>query len=152
MIRQVSILLALTLLAAAGTHYFHPKAPAWYLDGPVGGVTEDELSPAEVRKRWGDGVLWIDARPREQYEMGHIPGALLINEQERDRLMFDAFEKLQSNTLPVVVYCSSQSCDASRRMKEFLKERVAVSEIFLLKGGWKAWMETGGDQRRGELP
>ena len=146
MIRETLIILAFALLAAVGTHKFHPRAPAWYLnDAPV---HDDEVSLADIAQRWKGDVLWIDARPRSQYEAGHVPGALLINDQETDRLVFDAIETLQSNTKPVVVYCSSASCDASHRMQDYFTQRMAMTNVFVLKGGWKEWAAKNGPGTR----
>jgi rhodanese-related sulfurtransferase len=142
MIREAAVILFFTLLAAVGTHFLHPKAPSWYLNAEP--VRDDEVSLADIAKHWHGDVLWIDARPRAQYDADHVPGALLINEQEVDRLMFDSFEKLQSNTKPVVIYCSSASCDASHRMKDYLTERVAMTNVYVLRGGWAEWMKRQG--------
>ena len=150
MVREALIILAFSLLAAVGTHYFHPKAPAWYLNADP--VRDDEVSLDDINGRWRGDVLWIDARPRSQYEAGHVPGALLINEQEVDRLMFDSFEKLQSNTKPVVIYCSSSSCDASHRMKDYLTERVAMTNVYVLKGGWAEWTKKNGPGTKQATP
>ena len=114
MFREALIILAFSLLAAVGTHYFHPKAPAWYLNADP--VRDDEVSLDDINGRWRGDVLWIDARPRSQYEAGHVPGALLINESlaearrlgwERVMLVGDApyysrfgFQKLQGVVMP----------------------------------------------------
>jgi len=138
-LRETLILLVCTLVAAGATHVFHPRAPVWYLiEEPVG---DDEVTLEVVQEKWKGDVLWIDARPRDQYDKAHIPGALLLNEQEADTLMFQHFEKLQDNTKPVVVYCDGAACQASRKMREYLKERLAIEEIYILRGGWKAWQE-----------
>jgi len=142
MLREVAILLFCTFLAAAGTHYLHPRAPSWYLvDEPL---RDDEVSLADIAKRWHGDVLWIDARPRSQYEQGHVPSAFLLNEQELEKLMFDLFEKLQDNTKPIIVYCGSEACQASRKMKDYLKERISTQEIYILHGGWKSWTDKNG--------
>ncbi len=143
MLREAAILLLCTLLAAAGTHYLHPRAPSWYLvDEPI---FDDEVTLADISLRWHDDVLWIDARPRSQYEQGHVAGALMINEQELDQLLFQQFEKLQDNTKPVIVYCGSETCQASRKMKDYLKQRITSQDLYILHGGWKAWSAKNGE-------
>lgn len=137
MIRETLILLVCALLAAAGTHYLHPRAPAWYLTEEA--IPDDEIGLEEIASRWQGEVLWIDARLREQYVAGHVPGALLLNEQEANELMLEHFEKLQDNQKPVIVYCSGEACQASHKMKTYLKERLPIEEIYVLHGGWKAW-------------
>ncbi len=134
---QAAILLIATVLAGAATQAFHPRAPAWYLtEAPL---AEDEVTPQMVQEKWQGKVFWIDARLRNEFEAGHIDGAILLNEQERDQLLFEHFERLQDNTLPVVVYCGLDTCQASRKMKDYLKERLPIAEIYVLKGGWESW-------------
>ncbi len=132
--REVVILLALSLVAAAGTHLFHPRAPSWYLDS--GPVADDEVTISQIEARWKGDVLWIDARVRSQFLNGHVPGALLINEQERDQQLFENIAVLQDNKKPIVIYCDSGACQASRKIRQYLVERMPVEQIFVLRGGW----------------
>jgi rhodanese-related sulfurtransferase len=144
MLGQAAVIVLAAILAAAGTHFLHPKAPAWYVaEEPL---QEDEVTMALIHERWQGEALWVDARPRKDYESGHVPGALLLNEQEADQLLFDHFEKLQDNKQPIVVYCGSEACQASRKIAEYLRERLPGTEIWVLKGGWNAWQA---GQRKG---
>jgi rhodanese-related sulfurtransferase len=131
---QALVLLVLTLVGAVGTHYLHPRAPAWYLTAAP--LAEDEVTMAQVEERWQGQVLWIDARPRSDYEAGHLKGALLLNEQEADTLMFEHFEVLQDNEKPIVVYCNGEACQASRKIRQYLLDRLPVGEIYVLRGGF----------------
>lgn len=137
---EVFIIVALSLAAAWGTHQWHPRAPAWYLSQEP--LQDDEVTPADVKERWNNEVLWIDARLRTEYEAGHVSGAILLNEQEADSLMFELFETFQDNSKPVIIYCGSDACQASRKIKQYLQERLPISEIYVLKGGWKAWQDS----------
>jgi rhodanese-related sulfurtransferase len=142
MLGQAAVIVLAGILAAAGTHFLHPKAPAWYVTQEP--LKEGEVSMALIWERWQGDVLWVDARPRKEYESGHVPEAMLLNEQEADQLLFDYFEKLQDNKKPIVVYCGSEACQASRKIAEYLRERLPGTEIWVLKGGWKAWQEGQG--------
>lgn len=134
---QAGIIVLASLLAAAGTHVLHPAAPAWRVASEP--LKADEVSMALVQERWQGKVLWVDARLRREFEAAHVPGALLLNEQEAEQILFDQFEKLQDNTLPIVVYCGSEACQASRTIADYLRERLPGMEIFVLRGGWEAW-------------
>lgn len=137
MFGQVVALILISAAAACGTFFFHPRAPALYaIQEPV---REDEVTLAQIKERWQGDVLWLDARPRDQFEGAHVPGADLLNEQEFDNLLFDLLGKLQTNTKPVVIYCSSERCDASRKVREKLLQVVPIEECYMLKGGWKSW-------------
>ena len=134
---QAVILIAVSALAALATQAWHPRAPALYVTEEP--LREDEMSMQVIRERFGEEVLWIDARPQEQYDAEHVPEALLINEQKFDEQVLGNLDRLQLNRNPVVVYCSAQKCEASRKVMMKLKEMGFVQEAFVLKGGWPAW-------------
>lgn len=140
-IRQAMILLLLASAAAWATHEWHPRAPALYvIQEPL---RNDEVSMQVIAERWQSKVLWIDARPQEQYDAGHVPEALLLNEQKFDEQLFNYLDTLQTNTRPIIVYCSGAKCEASRHVLERLKQTLPIENAFVLKGGWKAWVEAG---------
>ena len=134
---QAALLLAASALAALATQAWHPRAPALYLTEEP--LRDDEVSMQVISERFGDTVLWIDARPQEQFDEEHVPGALLLNEQKFDEQVLENLDRLQLNRDPVVVYCSAQKCEASRKVMMKLKEMGFVQEAFVLKGGWPAW-------------
>ncbi len=137
MLWQAVILLALSVVAALGTYAWHPRAPALYLvEEPL---RDDEVSMKVIHEKFGDDVLWIDARPKDQFDAAHVPGALLLNEQGFDEQLLTLLEALQTNAKPVVVYCSGQKCEASRKVMERLKGMGFVREAWVLKGGFGAW-------------
>ena len=136
-LREALILLALTLVAAAGTHFFHPRAPAWHeVEEPL---RDDEVTLEKLSRVWKNDVLWIDARPHPQFEKAHVPGAININEQELEAQMIDHIAVLQDNRKPVVIYCDSGACHASRKIRDYLAPRFPAMEFFVLRGGWQAW-------------
>jgi rhodanese-related sulfurtransferase len=138
-VRQAAIILLATLIAATGTHFLHPRAPQWFAkDEPL---AADEVTIDLIQQKWNGNVLWIDARSRDAYTAAHIPDALSLNEQEADAQMFEHIDKLQDNTRPIIVYCDDHACQASRKIAAYLRERLPGSAIYVLRGGWKAWME-----------
>ncbi len=40
---------------------------------------------------WGKDVLWVDARPAEEYHLEHVPGAILLNLEGWDQLFPSEF-------------------------------------------------------------
>lgn len=136
-LRQATVLFLLSVVAALATQAWHPRAPALYLvEEPL---RDDELSMQTIQERWKGEVLWIDARPQEQFDAGHVPGALLLNEQKFEEQLVGYLDTLQTNQKPIVVYCSAAKCDASRHILERLKQLLPIESAFVLKGGWKAW-------------
>jgi rhodanese-related sulfurtransferase len=41
----------------------------------------------------------------------------------------------------VVVYCNSKSCGASREVARRLRTQAGLTNVFVLKGGWEAWLQ-----------
>ena len=139
MIRQALLLIALSIVGAVGTHLLHPRAPSWYLSGEP--LNEDEVSMAVIAEKWKGDVFWIDARIASQFEQEHVPGAVSLNEQNFHQALFDQIQTLQDLQKPVIIYCDSEKCDASRKVREQLLQRVPLENIFILKGGWQAWQQ-----------
>ena len=103
------------------------------------------LAPDEVKlvdaRSWGNAVLWVDARPNEQFEQDHIPGAILLNEDHWDEQlpqMIAAWDPQKK----IVVYCSRQSCAASHEVAKRLREQAGLKDVHVLHGGWETWLES----------
>lgn len=81
-------------------------------------------------------VQLVDVRTPEEFQAGHIPGAILIDVKSADfnRL---AEEKLKKD-LPVAVYCRSgmRSLKAANQLKE-----KGFKPIYNLKGGFMEWQD-----------
>ena len=95
-----------------------------------GSATYDQISGAEAKALMDSesGYIIIDARTQEEYDEGHIPGAILIPEYEiADR----AEKELPDKDQLILVYCRS-----GRRSK------IAAEE--LVKLGYTNIKEFGG--------
>lgn len=93
-------------------------------------VTYEQISEAEAKALMDSesGYIIIDARTQEEYDQGHIPGAILIPEYEiADR----AEKELPDKDQLILVYCRS-----GRRSK------IAAEE--LIKLGYTNVKEFGG--------
>ena len=137
LLRQSVALLGLALLpAAVQALYLRDKIP-WQSR-----VAESDLVSVEVARAWGANTLWVDARPGEEFERDHIPGAVLLNEDRWNELLSQFLATQWSPEKKIVVYCSAASCnlaeDVARRLRE---EAKLPNEIRILKGGWEAWVE-----------
>jgi rhodanese-related sulfurtransferase len=129
--RQFALVLALALVPAlvSGAWQF-----AWQKEEP--------LAAGEVRlataREWGERVQWVDARSRAKFERTRIPGALLLNVDEWDKLVgpfLDAWDPEKT----LVVYCDGGSCEASRRVAERIRNELLIGGVLVLKGGYAEW-------------
>jgi rhodanese-related sulfurtransferase/predicted transcriptional regulator len=77
----------------------------------------EAISLVEVRKRMNEGnILLIDVRPQDEYDAGHIPGAISIPiEQLQDHLSLIPKEK------DIIAYCRGPYCFYAIQAVELLK-------------------------------
>ncbi len=139
---QACLIALLAGVVAAAAFQLHPKAPALYLTQEP--LKADEVGLKEIHERWKGDVIWLDARPRDQFDKAHIPEARLLNEQEFDNQLLEMLDTLQTATKPVIIYCGGQKCEASRHVREKLMTMVPLENCFILKGGWPAWQAAQG--------
>jgi len=92
-------------------------------------------------RAWGGNAIWVDARPDNEFARDHVPGALSLNEDRWNELL-PQFLAAWSQEKKVVVYCSSQSCNASREVARRLRNEAQLKNVFVLEGGWEEWLRT----------
>lgn len=135
-LRDSVLLLLLAFLPALLTGWLHPKRPAWSWTKPS--VAEVDLSELT---RWSHPVLWIDARAEKDFHARHIPGAVLLNEENWDQLLPGFLAVWQPDT-QLVVYCDSAACDASQAVALRLQKELNLPNVHVLRGGWSAWQKS----------
>jgi rhodanese-related sulfurtransferase len=134
-IRQALILIALASLPAIGEGFYFRDKMSW--ESPI---PASELVTVDQAKTWGETALWIDARPDEDFARDHVPGAFSLNEDRWNEL-FPQFLPNWSPDKKVVVYCSAESCNAARDVAKRLRDEAQLKSVFVLNGGWEAWMK-----------
>jgi rhodanese-related sulfurtransferase len=113
------------------------RAAREYLGEPVEAVTRDELAD---RLRKGDLVL-VDVRPDEEFEAGHIDGAVSIPiDQLADRLA-----ELPQDA-EVIAYCRGPLCAYAHQAVRQLQG--AGRSARRLEGGWPEWKLAQGETTR----
>jgi len=122
------------LAAGAIAKLVHPAAPAWFV---VPETDEHAVTRADIRERWSDEVLWVDARPQAAYDAGHAPGAIRLALEEWDALLFEQFDHLASAERPIVVYCDGAKCGKSKEVAAKLRD-LGMPNSHYLVGGWQA--------------
>jgi rhodanese-related sulfurtransferase/DNA-binding HxlR family transcriptional regulator len=104
------------------------RAAREYLGSEVEAISREELAK---RLRRNDVVL-VDVRPAEEFESGHIDGAVSIPLEELD----ERLAELPAGT-EIVAYCRGAFCayahDAVRRLN------AAGKTARRLDGGWPEW-------------
>jgi len=115
------------------------------------------ISPQQLRERLvGAGLLIIDARPLEEYEVGHIPGARHVNVydylvessdpaglEEMHAYLAQAFASAGvSGDEEVVLYDATTGMRAARGV--WFLEYLGHPRVRQLEGGFQAWRAIGG--------
>ena len=138
-------LVAISLVAIFGTSFAMSPKPTVKEDG--GDVTVEQLDQKgqvktithEEVKKWmntttGQFVI-VDVRTQEEFNQGHLPGAILVTVTELATPKGQAL--LPKNLdMPIVVYCRSgnRSSDAAKKLTE-----MGYKQVYDLGGitGWE---------------
>lgn len=84
-------------------------------------------------------IVRLDVRTMNEYNQGHIPGAILIDAMQNDFLT-EAKKQLPANST-LAVYCRS-----GRRSKQAAKQLAAEGfRVVELNNGFNAWIAAGYD-------
>jgi rhodanese-related sulfurtransferase len=89
---------------------------------------------------WRGLVLVIDARNTAAFARQHIPGALPLSEKHWEEQLM-AMIKAWRPGAKVVVYCDNEACRTSQSVARRLRRALDSNDVFVLKGGWSAWLE-----------
>jgi rhodanese-related sulfurtransferase len=129
------MLAVLALLPAAGEAIYFRDKISWRSPIPP-----SELVSVDRARAWGQNAIWVDARPDEEFVRDHVPGALSLNEDQWNKSL-PQFLAAWSPGKKVVVYCSAESCDLAREVAERLRKEAQIADVFVLEGGWEAWLK-----------
>jgi len=135
LVRQVLILAALALAPGVGEAVYFRHKISWQ-----SAILPSELVTVDQARRWGGNVIWVDARPDEEFARDHVPSALSLNEDRWNELL----PQVLLNWSPdkkVVVYCSAESCNAARDVAKRLRDETQLKYVFVLQGGWEEWLK-----------
>jgi rhodanese-related sulfurtransferase len=98
-------------------------------------ISRDEL---QARLATNDAIV-LEALTLQDYEAGHIPGALHI---DMDHVAQQAAKLAPEKQEPVVTYCASTTCQNSTRVAEAL-ERLGYTNVYEYVEGKADWEAAG---------
>ncbi len=135
--RQALLLIALAFVPGIGEAVYYRNRVSWQ-----SAVAPSDSVTVMQARAWGDGALWVDARPEEEFNAAHVPGALPLNEDHWNELL-PQFLQVWSQVpgKKVVIYCSSLSCNLSRDVARRLRDEAQIKNVFVLEGGWEEWLK-----------
>ena len=95
-----------------------------------------------LRQHGREGTVFVDARPTESYEKGHIQGAINLPYSFVRSVPPEAIELLRKERR-IIVYCNSESAERSNLMAGELSE-AGLNDVAYLLGGFLGWVKAGG--------
>ena len=134
--KQAVALIVLAFVPAIGQAIYYRDRVSWQTPVPP-----SETATVEQAREWGDNVLWVDARPEEQFTRGHVPGAIQLNEDRWNELL-PPFLAVWAPEKKVVVYCSTRSCNLAIEVARRLRKEAQLKNVFVLQGGWEEWLKS----------
>ncbi|HEY3755783.1 MAG TPA: rhodanese-like domain-containing protein [Opitutaceae bacterium] len=101
-------------------------------------VVSGDLTLAEFSALTHDATaLVLDARPGIFYELGHVPGALSLPEEDF-AAAFPRFRDRLESARVVAVYCADPDCEDARQLQSHLTAR-GVANVAVYPDGWQGW-------------
>lgn len=86
-----------------------------------------------------DDFMLVEVLSRDQYEEGHLPGAVSLPVDDIDPAVSDV---LPDQKKTVVTYCASYTCPASTNAARLLQEK-GYRNVLDYKGSKKEWQQSG---------
>ena len=154
-IKEISILVGAAIVAAFAVNYLSPAGIAlvgqWNTAKGVITANEKndmvlndlEISDVPLAKKLYDSqkFLFVDARSRDDYDEGHIKGAISLPVGQFDEKI-EAFLEQYPPEKAIVTYCSGRTCQDSHRLAQFLLE-LGYTEINVFIDGFPGWEAEG---------
>jgi rhodanese-related sulfurtransferase len=153
--KEVSIILGVSIVAAFAVNYFSPAGIAlvgqW--DTSQGVVTAKaknnividgiEIGAVDqARELYDSGeYIFVDARSPEDYEEGHIKGAVSLPVGQFEEKIA-AFMEHYPPEVSIVTYCSGRTCEDSHHLAEFLLE-FGYDKVNVFIDGFPGWEAEG---------
>jgi rhodanese-related sulfurtransferase len=110
---------------------------------PAEGKKLEEINSVTRAKELFDKghVLFVDARSRDNYEQGHIPGAVSLPLGQFDE-MIQSFLSRHALDQPMVTYCSGRTCADSHNLASLLSE-AGFTDVRIFIDGFPGWEAEG---------
>lgn len=140
---QAALIVGVAAAAAGGS---------WLAKGPPDRVLVCDpatLKPGEIclhQLATSEGLVWVDARARSDWEKNGVPGSILWNlDPAEDMQAFEAGAamRISEGATRVVVYCGDENCGISSQVAGRIRALDLGPEVKVLRGGWRALSEAG---------
>lgn len=104
---------------------------------PLGVSGAQTVSVTQAKSLFDQDAVFIDVRSREEWQIGHIEGAIHLDFQNEFSKLYSARDV--SRDTPLVLYCSSSNC-----LRSAYAAAVSVywgfNRVYYFRAGFFAWM------------
>lgn len=110
------------------------------------GVPEVDIEELLEMSEEESGLVVIDVREHDEHGRGAIPGAVHVSrgvlERDIEKAVFNGQASDADLDRPIVCYCGggSRSLLSTHQLRE-----MGFTNVHSLEGGFRAWVESGGD-------
>ena len=98
----------------------------------------DEVDPSDVKRQLGNGAIVVDVRETEEFEAGHLPGAVHVPRSYLESRIENAAPDHDSH---VILYCATGQRSALGA--DTLKNLLGYSNVESMNGGITLWKDRG---------
>ena len=86
-------------------------------------------------------AVFMDARSKQEYDAGHIQGAISIPWHGVEHRFMEVADRIPSDRL-IITYCEGETCALIKDLALFLKE-MGYEKVHVLVNGWSLWKGAG---------
>jgi rhodanese-related sulfurtransferase len=154
-LKQALLLLVLAISIALVVNQFSPMGIAligqWDQDkGVISAHAKDEIHDSrlvidniKIAKLSYDGgkTLFVDARSNDDYNEGHIKGAITLPVGEFDERVGNLLDNYSPDQ-SIITYCSGRTCEDSHRLAQMLID-LGYENVSIMIDGFPGWKENG---------
>jgi len=154
-VKEICIILGLSIAAAFIVNYYLPGGIAlvgqWDTSqGVVTALAKNDIviegieiaTVDEARKLFDSGkYIFVDARSPEDYEEGHIQGAVSLPVGQFEERA-EAFLERYPPEASIITYCSGRTCQDSHHLAEFLLD-LGYDNVTVFIDGFPGWEAEG---------
>lgn len=144
--QSVAILALAAVLSVAANHFRKDRLPLvgdWSPKAELNALKTSEdarVSIEEARALFlTGGAIFLDARSSEDYQAGHIQGALNLPAQNFDEFYPGVLSEITPGSL-IITYCDGETCELSKDLA-FALSAKGYSHVRVLVNGWSSWRD-----------
>jgi rhodanese-related sulfurtransferase len=137
----VAVGLVFNAVRPEGIALIAPRPYEIFVPCPEGQAEAQQVNAEQLNQQ--EELLYLDARPQEEYQREHIKGAIsfpypVLGEPDADQV-----QALKTKGRPIVTY-GQDSRDRLGEMMAALLTELGLDQVTSLEGGLRAWRDQGG--------